>query len=172
MTRFDNPLEEQVNYMADLYPPIVFDLTRMFAPERPWWHADLSADQQLWRWQTGPREAIVVWLIEAASWYLGRPPKDPKEALDQIEAIFTDRKADALVPLQVQARIPPELLEMVQAAGPHEAGKHIRKMERLMEGQQQAMAQLDAARQPVTVPEPPQEPLASLVQMAPVTVGG
>lgn len=174
-----NPLEALTERFAHEYVLDVKRYTKMFAPVRPWWTAKLSADAQLWRWEAPDgavaadgtkislRDAILPWLMTATA-HMGA--KDAKEALDMIEDIFTSVSAPDLIPPEVVAQIPPELLEMVQAAGPEDAAKHIRKMERMHEGRMQAVAVLAQTNQP-DVPEPPDVPPMLPTEMQPGTAG-
>jgi hypothetical protein len=162
-----NPLEALTERLATEYVLDVKRLTQMFAPIRPWWSATLSPDAQLWRWETGPRTEIVGWLMQAGV-YMGA--KDETAALAKIEDIFTSPAAGDLIPPQVVAQIPPELLEMVQAAGPKDAGTHIRKMEAMHAGRMQAVELFKSPDVP-NVPEPPIQPPPLPVELMPKTAG-
>lgn len=162
-----NPLEELTEQLADDYADYVEELTEMFAPVRPWWSTELSQDAQLWRYMTGGRAQIVAWLT-AAGVYMGW--KTWEETLQKLDQIFTSPAAPDLIPPDVVIDMPPELLEMVQSAGPAETASHIRKMEKLVEGQQAAAALLASTNQP-NFPEPPIQPAAMPVELVPGTAG-
>lgn len=156
-----NPLEELTEEMADIYTELVYELVETLAPVRPWWVKALSADEQLWRWvgsaeKPGPRLPVLAWLMEAAA-YFGA--KDATEALAKIEEIFESPAAPTLIPPEVVSEIPLELLEIVQANGAKEAGQHIRKMEKMVEGRMQAVALLNQPDQPDVASTPPVEPI-------------
>lgn len=151
-----NPLEELVEELSDVYVELVYEIAEELAPVRPWWTADLSADAQLWRWigsdeEPGPRAVVLPWLMAAAA-HMGATT--PDEALAMIEDIFTSPAATDLIPADIVADIPIELLEIVQASGPKDAAKHIRKMEKMVAGRLEAVALLQNTDQP-NVPEVP-----------------
>lgn len=162
-----NPLEELTEELAEDYADFVEELAEMFAPIRPWWSVDLTQDQQLWRWMTGPRTEIVSWLM-AAGVYMGWKSWD--ETAKNLAKIFTSPAAPDLIPPDVVIQIPPELLEMVQAGGPEQAAKHIAKMEKLAESQDAARALFASTAQP-NFPEPPLQPAAQPVELTPGTQG-
>lgn len=164
-----NPLEELTQEMADIYVELVYDLVDELAPVRPWWTKTLTIDEQLWRWTgdavtPGPRGPVLEWLMEAAR-YMGA--KDAADAISKIEEIFTSPAAESLIPPEVVASIPIELLEIIQASGPHEAMLHIRKLEKVFEGRQQAVQLLNQPDQPTIPAIPPPEP----IQLAGYTQG-
>lgn len=146
-------MEELVELGAKEYVELVKELAADLAPVRPWWHKDLSPDQQLWRWISGPRDEIMTWIVEAGA-HMGW--ETVEEVLQHLEELFTSPRTEVLLPLHVQAAIPLALIEMVQAAGPKDTAKHIRKMVRMEEGRLQALAYLQNEDQP-NVPEPTQE---------------
>lgn len=167
-----NPLEQMTEDMALVYVALVKELVPTFAPYRPWWTADVSADQQLWRWvgsdaEPGPRAEVLDWLMKAGA-SMGYVSAD--ETLANIETIFTSPTATDLIPLQLVAEVPLSLLEMVQGSGPRDAGNHIRKMERMMVGRMEGLALLAATNQP-NFPEPPVVPAPLPVELAPGTEG-
>lgn len=162
-----NPLEQLTEDLAEHYVAMVFRLTEHFAPVRPWWHAGLTPDQQLWRWITGPREEILTWLAAAGA-AMGWTSME--EVLANVEQIFTSPAATDLIHPQIVAQIPVELLEMVQAAGPRDFGNHIRKMERMIEGRAAAFAALEESDQPM-IPGPPDQPPPMPVELMPGTAG-
>lgn len=143
-----NPGEQLVEDMSEEYVDMVFDMLEEIAPMSPWWQADVSPDQQLWRWITGGRDEILAWL-EAVAPFMGYESTD--EILSGIDEIFTSAKAEGAVPQHIVAQIPIPLLEMVQAAGPEEAEKHIKKMERMIAGRVQVDEAIAQAR--TTLPE-------------------
>lgn len=156
-----NPLEALVQEGADAYVALVHELADELAPVRPWWTAELSPDEQLWRWigsadKPGPRDVVMPWLMQAAA-YLGAT--DAQEALGMIERIFTDASVPDIIPPDVVIQIPTELLEIVQASGPAEAAKHIRKMEKMVEGRSAALAVLANTDQPELPVAPPPLPI-------------
>lgn len=162
-----NPLEALVEELAPHYVDMVFELVEMFAPESPWWSVKLSKEQQLWRWVSGPRNEIMEWIYGAGP-FMGW--ETPEEILANWEKIFTDPKAPMLIPAGHVISIPVELIEMVQAAGPEDAGKHVRRMEKAMEGYTSAANTLDANRTQ-NVPEPPLQPPPLPVEVIPGTAG-
>lgn len=148
-----NPLEQMTEEMSEVYVDMVFEFLEELAPFSPWWQADLSPDQQLWRWITGGRDEILAWL-EAVAPFMGFDTTD--EILAGIPEIFTSVKAEGAIPQILIAQIPLSIVEMVQAVGPEELGKHIRKMERMMAGRQQAFDEIQAAREalpPFDIPD-------------------
>lgn len=149
-----NPLEELTLSLADNYVELVQDLTREFAPVRPWWSEDLTSDQQMWRY-LDIRDKVMPWLMQVGA-YMGFKSGD--EVLHGLEDIFTDESIVEKVPAEVVIAAPIVLLEMVQSNGPTEAAKYIRKMEKMAEGRAEAMGLLDQARQEFNVPEPPDVP--------------
>lgn len=177
MARERNPLEVLTKELSDVYVALVNYLATFIAPVGPWWEADLDPDDQLFRWegtidQPGPRLPILEWLMQAGV-YMGW--KDSAEVLANIEKIFTDQHAADVIPPDLHEN--PEknegfvdLLEMVQATGPHEAAVHIRKMERLHENRLQGAAILKNSDQPVIPPTPRRPPLAP-VELLPNTGG-
>lgn len=164
MAKEGNPLEELTDELADTYVEMVFDLAKEFAPVRPWYHHDLSIDEQLWRWEE-IRDPVVEWLMNVGV-NLGYQSGD--EVLDNLERIFTDETVVDLVPADIVVRIPPELLELVQAVGPKAAAKHIRTMEKKFEGYAQARGVL-AAASTFQFPEPPDVPPPLRVETLPDT---
>lgn len=162
-----NPLEELTEEMAQIYVELVNELVEEIAPVSPWWSVKLTQDQQLWRWMSGPREQILSWLM-AAGVYMGW--KTWQETLDNLDQIFTSPVAPDAIPPDVVIDIPPELLEMVQAAGPVDTAKQIRKMEKLAQAQAEARQLLSTTGQP-NVPEPPLQPPPLPVELAPGTEG-
>lgn len=164
-----NPLEKETEDLAQVYVDLVYELMPTFAPFRPWWSATLTPDQALWRWagEGGPREEIVTWLM-AAGVYMGW--KSPDEVLLHMEDLFTKQSAADLLPPEFIAQIPTSLLEMVQGAGPHDTVIHIRKMEKMFEGRQQALAVLANTDQP-NFPEPPLTTPALPIEATPGSAG-
>jgi hypothetical protein len=153
-----NPLEDLTHRMADKYSEMVLDLTEHLAPFRPWWHVDLTPDQKLWRYQES-RVKFMPWLSTVMP-YMGWESWD--EALGELEDLFFSAKADAAVPITLQAMVPVELLRLVQAE-PVDAAKHIRDMERLLESRIDAiqlLAREEASEESKEIfneeiPEPP-----------------
>lgn len=151
-----NPLEEMVEEMSDVYVDMVFELAEELAPVRPWWHADLTAEQKLWRYvgttpEEGLRSIVMPWL-EAAAVAMGAPEGDMLAAAGMVERIFTDPAATDLIPPALVAQIPVELLELVQGGGPKDAMKHLVLMERMVARREAAIALLSNTDQPVPGP--------------------
>lgn len=144
MTIKRNPMEELTLEFGDRYVELVMMAAETFAPRRPWWFVELSPDEQLWRW-LDMRDGIMGWLVEVAA-YL--PSVNTMEdLLASLEDVFT-KPIDDIVPAAVLTDERGDALkELVQAAGPWEAAKHIRKMERLVANRQPAMDALDEASQ-------------------------
>jgi len=164
-----NPYEQLVEEASEEYVALVYSIAEELAPVRPWWHVDLSPDQQIWRWLSGPRNEIMDWIYTAGA-YMGW--EGPEETLKQWEKIFTDPMAEEMIPIFVVSVMPIELLEMVQAAGPKDAGNHVRKMEKMVEGRAAALETLDRRDDEViNVPEPPFAPPPMPVELAPGTAG-
>jgi hypothetical protein len=159
-----NPLEAMVEDFATVYVDLVKSIAATMAPFRPWWTADLSPDEQLWRWSGdgGPRQEVLDWLMQAGA-YMGWQNAD--EVLAHIEDIFTSPAAQDLIPPEVVVQIPVALLEMVQGTGPKDTANHIRKMERMQVGRLQALSLLANTDQP-SIPEPPIQPPPEPVQLA------
>jgi hypothetical protein len=147
-----NPYEQLIEDGAKDYVEIVFELLEEIAPVRPWWSAELTTEQQLWRWMTGPRDKVMPWLYTLAS-ALGW---DQQTLLRNLEKLFTDERVAAMIPVELAATVPLELVELVQASGPFDAAVHIRKMVRAEEGYSQAAAAL-ASPEVLNVPEPAME---------------
>lgn len=172
MPETPNPWEDLVEELSAAFVDLVYELVDEFAPNRPWWEKTLTTDQQLWRWiygpsntpQDGTRMKVIPWLIEAAV-YMGA--NTAEEAMAMIEDTFTSPSAEDLVPLAVQAQIPVELLEIVQAVGPHDAALHIQKMERLVKERQSIVADLAST----STPEIPNVPPPLPIEAAPGTAG-
>lgn len=168
-----NPLEEMVEELAPLYVEYVNMLAKMFAPNRPWWTQSLTKAQQLWRWQypdpnapvakgetpppPGPRWVIMPWLEKVAPFLAGLTK--PDDLGDLIEKIFTPPggPAEQLIPLELIADVPTELLEMVQASGPFDAAKHIANVEKWWREEQGALGVL-ASTDVNSFPLPPEQP--------------
>ena len=165
-TQVLNPLEQMVEDLAQDYVDLVNDLAQEFAPVRPWWDAQLSADEQLWRWQS-ERDPIMAWLMEAGV-HMGYASGD--ETLKNLEEIFTNEAVIDMVPAEFVITVPPSLLEMVQSSGPKEAAKHIRKMEQAVVRHNKGMALLQNQGQP-NFPEPPNQPPPLPVTEVPGTAG-
>lgn len=155
MTQKLNPLEEMVEILAADYPDLVAELQKEIAPVRPWYTVDLSPDQQLWRW-LDVRPVVLPWVMEAAAW-MGA--KTSKEALQMTARIFTDPAASDIIPPDVVSDIPEELLEIVQAVGPRDAGRHIAKMERMVMDRAAAAGILSNTDQPDVPDIPPPLPV-------------
>jgi|SRR5688500_3120379 len=138
--------------LADAYQEMVLELTEHIAPFRPWWDVELTPDQQLWRYQED-RAKWMPWLIEVMP-YMGW--ESFEEAIGELEDLWFSVKAEAAVPITLQAMVPAELLRLVQAE-PVDAAKHIRRMEHLLESRLEATATLAAAEEvyPEEAPEPP-----------------
>lgn len=164
-----NPLEAMVEDFSALYVDLVKSIAATMAPFRPFWTADLSPDEQLWRWSGdgGPRTEILDWLMQAGA-YMGWQNAD--EVLAHIEDIFTSPAAQDLIPPSVVVMIPVSLLEMVQGTGPKDTGNHIRKMERMQVGRLEGQALLANTDQP-NIPEPPVQPPPEPVTLADGTAG-
>lgn len=153
-----NPLEQMVLDMADYYVELVEMLTAEIAPVRPWWTEELKPDEQLWRYMD-VREEIMAWLMQAGA-LMGYTTAD--DVLAHLEELFTSERTVDVWPPAFVAEIPVALLEMVQATGPKEAAKHIRKMERLFAARAEALGILSNTDQP-DIPElPPPLPIETL----------
>jgi len=158
-----NPYEELIEQGAKDYVELVFELLEEIAPVRPWWHAELSTEQQLWRWMTGPRDKIMPWLYDVAQ-FLGW---DEDTLLRNLRQLFTDERIVARIPAEMLALVPYELVELVQASGPYDAAEHIRKMVRAERAYAEASQAL-AAPDVLNVPEPAmdvQQPPPQIVQL-------
>jgi len=158
-----NPYEQLIEDGAKDYVEIVFELLEEIAPVRPWWSVELSTEEQLWRWMTGPRDRVMPWLYEVAR-VLGW---DETTLLRNLEKLFTDDSVAAMIPVELAATVPIELVELVQASGPFDAATHIRKMVKAEEAYSRASAALSAPDVP-NVPEPAmevQQPPPQIVQL-------
>jgi hypothetical protein len=144
-----NPLESDVHDLADAYVELVMDLVEEFAPFRPWWTTELSADQKLWRYME-VRDAIVPWLVEVGV-YMGY--RTWQEVLDNLDKIWMSKLPIDTTPPEILAALPLELLELVQA-GPNDAAQHIRDMEKLFASRSQAAEAMQRAAEDATVTEP------------------
>ena len=122
-----NPLEEMVIELSDIYVAIVKELVNEFAPFRPWWSAQLTPDQQLFRYLE-IRRPIITWLVEAGI-YMGYQTFD--ELLKNLDKFWFGNLLIDMVPPEIIDLIPIQLMELVQA-DPSSAGDHIRKMEKLV----------------------------------------
>jgi len=120
-----NPMEETVEYAADVYVELVNELLEELAPFRPWWSKTLSRDEALWRWEE-VREPIVTWLAQAGI-FMGF--QNYGEVLDNLEDFWFGPLLVDMVPPEVIDMLPLQLFELVQA-GPYEAADHIRAMEK------------------------------------------
>jgi len=148
-----NPMEALVIEMSDYYVDAVLAMTKHIAPVRPWWHTELSADEQIWRY-LDIREDVMAWVMVAGV-ALGYESGD--EVLANLEDIFTDeRLVDAIDPM-VAIAVPHVLIEAVQSNGPKEAANWIRRLEKMAEGRAKALGLLEANRE-VNVPEAPDVP--------------
>lgn len=134
-----NPLEQLVDEFADTYADLVFEMAENIAPYRPWWHVDLKPDAQVWRWLQ-MREPIVTWMADVSP-YMGWASLD--DAFARLGDLFTGN-LDAVPPeLKIDDRAD-GLRELVQAVGPVEAAKHLRKVETMMRRRQRASAAIGA----------------------------
>lgn len=183
MSATANPLEQLVEDLAPEYVALVQELVPVFSPNRPWWTEALTQDQQLWRWvgtpqEPGPRleimggvklvggpaiqdmkpEQVQGWLPQVAAALAQKRLAFPDLA-KLIEFIFTSPAADKVIPLEILMDLPPELLEMVQAAGPIDAAKHIQKVEALYQKNLEGQALL-ATPDATGLPKPPSAPPA------------
>ena len=161
-----NPLEAMTIEFAEAYKDMVMRLTKHFAPERPWWHAQLSPDEQVWRWME-IREEVLPWLMTAGA-FMGW--KDGDEVLKRMAEIFTDEGAVDKIPPEHVIQVPVPLMEMVQNQGPRETAAYIRKVEKMTEGRAAALGLLDVNRT-VDIPEPPFAPPPLPTEMMPGTGG-
>lgn len=166
VTKAVNPLEELVSEMADVYVEMVKDLAKHIAPVRPWWHVDLTPDQQVWRY-LDIREEVMAWLMTTGA-YMGF--ESGEDVLNNLEAIFTDEKIVDLVPAEHVIAIPIALLEAVQAQGPEEVAKYLRKMEKMAQGRAAALGLLEANRTQ-NIPEAPNAPPPLPIEVLPRTSG-
>ena len=168
MAKKRNPKEEMVEEMSDEYVKLVYRLLDEFAPESPWWSQDLTPDQQLWRYMTSGRDEMVAWLNDAGAlmgWEATNGAFLSEEALDKLDEIFTASEAVHLLHPAFVSKIPIQLLEMVQASGPHDFKMHIRKMERMLEGRMRAFEELgplDATVEPAPAKDVAREAAADL----------
>jgi hypothetical protein len=98
--------------------------------------------------------------------------RSPGEIMAKWETIFTDPMATTLIPPDIVAEMPVEILEMIQASGSEDCGKWVRKMEKRVEGFMAASSALDQERasQP-NFPEPPNAPPPLPVELLPGTAG-
>lgn len=161
-----NPLEQLVEDLAPEYVALVQELIPVFSPNRPWWTPTLTQDQQLWRWEgtpqdPGPRATVMPWLAQVAPFmhYVA-----PDQLQQLVNAIFTSPAADTMIPLELIVELPPDLLEMVQAAGPVDASKHIAKMEKLHAARMEELGILSDPSQ-ADFPKPPDQPPVLPVQL-------
>lgn len=124
-----NYYEQWEQDMAERYVYLVNLATETLAPKHPWWFVELSPEQQLWRWMD-IRDDIMSWLADVAGFLPAI--KTVADLMGHLEDIFTE---------PIEQLVPPQLLvdergdalkEMVQAAGPREAAKHLRKMEKMV----------------------------------------
>lgn len=161
-----NPLEALTLDLAEHYKHMVMRLTEHFAPMRPWWHAQLTPDQQVWRWME-IREEVLAWLMTAGA-YMGWT--DGEETLQKMAEIFTNEAAVDLIPADHVVAVPIPLMEMVQNQGPDATAKHIRKVEKLTETRAMALGLLEQNRE-VDFPEPPNQPPPLPVELLPGTSG-
>lgn len=120
-----NPMEETVQYAAEVYVELVNELLEELAPYRPWWSKKLSKDEALWRWEE-VREPIVTWLVRAGI-FMGF--RTYGEVLDNLEDFWIGHLLVDMVPPEVIDTLPLQLIELVQA-GPYEAADHIRMVEK------------------------------------------
>lgn len=131
-----NPLEELTNEFADYYVDMVELVVESIAPARPWWHQELTPDEQVWRW-LAIREPIMTWLWDVGP-FLGF--SSPDDVLRGLRDIFV-RPLAGVVPdvLRIDERAD-GLKELVQSAGPNEAARHIRKVEAMVKRRAEASA--------------------------------
>lgn len=163
-----NPHEVLIEEMADIYVELVMEATEELAPHGPWWHAELSSEQQLWRY-LDIREDIIPWLVDVSDYFPEWRSVD--DMLKGIEELATTR---------IEDRVPGELLvderadalkEIVQAVGPKEAARHIRRMETLALKREQGQALIQPA--PVDlVPPAPAPPDGTGSVFVPAVIGG
>lgn len=132
----ENPLETLTLEFADYYATMVEQVVEAIAPARPWWHKELTPDEQVWRWMA-QREPIMTWLWDVGP-YLGL--SSPDDVLANLRTIFV-RPLVGIVPdvLRIDERAD-GLKELVQAAGPNEAARHIRKVEQMVKRRAEAAA--------------------------------
>jgi hypothetical protein len=168
--RAKNPLEAMVDDLADRYVGLVEELTQTFAPMRPWYSPDLTPDEQLWRYLE-QRDAIVGWLTDAGAAMLW---SSWQETLTRLEELFTSPVVIDRLPMDLIVDERGDVVrQLVQASGPKEAAKHIRKMEKMIEGRAQATQQLDTARKGFNFPDiPPPLPIAPALEPASATAAG
>ena len=142
MNRADmNPLEALVDELADRYVYLVEDVAATIAPFRPWWTAELTADQQVYRWQK-MREPIVTWLADISP-YMGWDSLETAVSTTELRRLFTDRNIGALVPIDLLTDERADgLKQLVQSAGPFEASRHIARVEAMVRRRIQAAAML------------------------------
>lgn len=122
-----NPLELLTEQLADHYVELVQIATETIAPHRPWWHAELSAEAQLYRYME-IRDDIISWLVDVSDYM---PWQTTDDMLHGIEALATERIEGIIPPALLVDERADALKELVQAAGPKEAQKHVVKMERM-----------------------------------------
>ena len=151
-----NPMEEMVKDFADVYVDMVYSLLAEIAPAKPWWTVSLKPAQKLARWLES-RDAIIGWLVEAGV-YMGYETYG--ELLENLEEFWFSMKPIDLVPVEVNMRVPIELVELVKAA-PKDAAKHIRDVERLYHRRLEAQKTFEAPTEvPQLAPPLPEEPAA------------
>jgi hypothetical protein len=104
---------------------------------------------------------IMPWLDKVAPFMFQVLPDELQQL---IQDIYTSPAAPTMIPIQLIAEQPPELLEMVQATGPVDASKHIAKMEKLHAAR---MAELGILSDPAQAdfPKPPDQAPVLPVQL-------
>lgn len=121
-----NPHEALVEELAPRYPQLVREALAHFAPHRPWWSAELTTEDALMRY-ADIREDIIGWLVDLSPYMGWRTVED---MLNGIEDLATSQTLDDRIPVELLVDERGDTLkELVQAAGPREAQRHIRKME-------------------------------------------
>lgn len=130
MTTKTNPLEELTDEFADDYVDLVYEFAEDVSPVRPWYHVDLKPDEQVARWWA-EREPIVTWLMEVAP-FMGW--RTLPEVFSNLRTLFTSPEVRQRVPVMLQVDERADSLKMmVQAQGPNETAKHLRRVEAMLQ---------------------------------------
>lgn len=151
-----NPLEALIDELADRYVYLVEDVAAGIAPFRPWWHAELKPDEEVYRWQK-MREPIVTWLADISP-YMGWGSLQEATSTTELRRLFTGRDIGRSIPIELLTDERADgLRQLVQSAGPIEASRHIARVEAMVRRRVQAsalMQPLDPLGAPSAVPLP------------------
>lgn len=140
-----NPLEQLVTDFADHYVSMVENSAAAIAPFRPWWSVTLKPDEEVFRYQQ-IREPIVTWLSDISP-YMGWDSLEAAMTAGELRRLFTGPELDTLVPVELRVDERADgLKELVQAAGPYEASRHLARVEAMVRRRVAASATLAAAR--------------------------